>query len=301
MRMNSILLGLATVLVFGLIALPALAATADVGLQGSSYRPPSLTVEENTTVIWTNHDGVSHSVTSTGGLFDSGPIRQNETFSHTFTDTGTYPYGCTINASMQRIPMQGVIIVVPKGTMIEGDENATGDEAPAKMTLADLIAGDENLTTFADAIGRAGLTRTVLNAGGPYTVFAPDDAAFETLGNATFAALSNDTELLDTLLMHHIVRGNYTVEDLMEQVNVTGNETALETLTGDSLNVSVVNGTLMAGNATLVASDLVAGNGIVQIIDVVLVPPGLLLPENTTQNVTPVENVTPAQEHRVIP
>lgn len=311
MRMNSTILGLAAVLVIGLVALPVLAATADVDIRGGEYIPASLTVEGNTAVTWTNYDEVSHTVTSTGGVFDSGPIEQNETFNYTFADTGTYPYGCTLNASTRRTPMQGVVIVVPEGMMVEENGNETGEE-PGNMTLADLIAGDGNLTSFADAVGKAGLTQTVLNAGGPYTVFAPDDAAFEALDNETRTALLNDTEMLDSLLMHHVVRGNYTAEDLMEETNVTGNETVLEALTGDSLNVSSAGGDLTVENATIVASDLIAENGVVHIIDTVLVPPDLLPPENVTpvENVTPAENATvvenvtpegPAEEQRVIP
>ena len=304
MRMNSTILGLAAVLVIGLVALPVLAATADVDIRGGEYIPASLTVEGNTTVTWTNYDEVSHTVTSAGGVFDSGPIEQDETFNYTFANTGTYPYGCTLNASTQRTPMQGVVIAVPEGTMVEENGNETGEEEPARMTLADLVAGDENLTSFADAVGKAGLAQTVLNAGGPYTVFAPDDAAFEALDNETLTALLNDTEMLDTLLMNHVVRGNYTVEDLMEEANVTGNETVLEALTGDSLNVSVADGNLTVENATIVASDLAADNGIVHIIDVVLVPPDLLPLENVTaENETVVENVTAEgpEEERVIP
>lgn len=71
MRMNPII-GFAVILAVGLVALPALAATAEVEIRGGAYHPAALTVESNTTVTWTNYDGVSHSVTSAGGLFDSG-------------------------------------------------------------------------------------------------------------------------------------------------------------------------------------------------------------------------------------
>ncbi len=296
MRRNPTLLGLVAALAIGLVALPVLAATADVDIHGGSYLPASLTVEGNTTVTWTNYDEVSHTVTSTGGLFDSGPIEENETFNHTFTDTGTYPYGCTLNASTQRTPMQGVVIVVPEGMMVAPDENTTPEEEPANVTLADLIAGSEDLTSFADAIGEAGLTQTVLAAGGPYTVFAPDNAAFEALGNETLAGLSNDTEMLDTLLMHHVVRGNYTAEDLASQANATGNETVLETLTGDNLSVVTADGNLTVGNATIVASDITADNGIVHIIDTVLVPPGLVPPENMTPTAEANVTITSPEE-----
>ncbi|HQD25020.1 fasciclin domain-containing protein [Methanoculleus sp. DTU007] len=278
MRMNPII-GFAVILAVGLVALPALAATAEVEIRGGAYHPAALTVESNTTVTWTNYDGVSHSVTSAGGLFDSGPIEQNETFDYTFIDPGTYPYGCTINASTQRTPMQGVVIVVPEGMAVEPGENVTGN-----MTLADLVGENENLTTFAGLVETAGLTETVLSTGGPYTVFAPSDAAFEGLDEDLFNLVSNDTEMLDALLMHHVVRGNYTVEDL----NAAGNETALETLSGENLTVEAADGSLAVENATIAVSDLVAENGVIHIIDVVLLPPGLAPPAGEV-NVTIIE------------
>jgi uncharacterized surface protein with fasciclin (FAS1) repeats len=81
----------------------------------------------------------------------------------------------------------------------------------------------------------------------------------------------------------------------MAEANATGNGTTLETLTGDALNVSIVDGSLMIGNATILVADLAADNGIVHIIDMVLVPEGLIPPENETpaENVTPAVNVTP--------
>ncbi|MFY9170293.1 MAG: fasciclin domain-containing protein [Candidatus Methanoculleus thermohydrogenotrophicum] len=294
MRRNPVLPGLVIVLTIGFIALPALAATATVDIWGGAYHPASLTVEENTTVTWTNYDTVSHTVTSAGGFFDSGPMEQNETFEYTFTETGTYPYGCTLNASKQRVPMQGVVIVVPEGTVIAPTDNVSSGEEPTNVTVADVIARDENLTAFTEAVEVAGLVQTVLAVGGPYTVFAPNDAAFEAFDNETLAALINDTEMLDTLLMYHVVEGDYTAEDLAAAVNITGNETVLSTLSGDTLSISMENGTLLVENATIVTSDIMADNGVVHIIDRVLVPPGSGIgeaPENVTTETAP-ENVT---------
>ncbi|KAF5041739.1 Fasciclin domain protein [anaerobic digester metagenome] len=297
MRRDPIILGLITALAIGLVALPALAATVNIDIQGGSYHPASLTVESNTTVTWTNHDRIGHTVTSTDGLFDSGPIEHNETFNYTFTDTGTYPYGCTLNASTRRTPMQGVVIVVPEGMAVAPDGNRTSGEEPGNATLADLVSGSDLLTTFGEAVGKAGIAQTVLAASGPYTVFAPDDAAFEALGNETVAALFNDTETLDTLLMHHVVRGAYTVKDLAAEASAAGNQTVLTTLTGDNLTINTTDGNLTVGNATIVASDMAASNGVMQIIDTVLVPPGLVLPKNQTpvENQTPAENQTPVE------
>jgi len=102
-----------------------------------------------------------------------------------------------------------------------------------------------------------------------------------------------------------VVRETYTVNDLTAKANAAGNRTVLTTLTGDNLTVSMTDGNLTVGNATIVASDMAASNGVVQIVDTVLVPPGLVLLENQTPvgNQTAAGNQTPVAPPpgRVIP
>ena len=63
-----------------------------------AYDPATITVSPGTTVTWTNEDPPAHTVTGTG--FDSGSIGQGETYSYTFNETGTFPYGCTFHPNM---------------------------------------------------------------------------------------------------------------------------------------------------------------------------------------------------------
>jgi plastocyanin len=72
----------------------------EVFIQGMAFDPGTITVAANTTITWTNNDGVAHTVTSNTGLFDSGTISANGTYSHMFATAGTYPYHCTIHPSM---------------------------------------------------------------------------------------------------------------------------------------------------------------------------------------------------------
>ena len=69
--------------------------TNEVFIQDMAFDPGTITITVNTTITWTNKDGVAHTVTSDSGLFDSGNIAQNGTYSHTFTSEGTFPYHCT--------------------------------------------------------------------------------------------------------------------------------------------------------------------------------------------------------------
>jgi len=73
----------------------------EVFIQGMAFTPSTITVSAGTTITWTNKDGVTHNVTSnTAGLFSSGPINPNKTFSKLFSTPGTFGYTCTLHAGM---------------------------------------------------------------------------------------------------------------------------------------------------------------------------------------------------------
>jgi|WetSurMetagenome_2_1015567.scaffolds.fasta_scaffold03169_4 plastocyanin len=75
----------------------------EVFIQNMAFNPNSITVTVNTTIIWTNQDPIAHTVTSDDGLFDSGNIPSNGTYSHTFTQAGTFSYHCTIHPNMTAV------------------------------------------------------------------------------------------------------------------------------------------------------------------------------------------------------
>lgn len=78
----------------------------EVFMQGRAFTPSTITVSAGTTITWTNKDGVTHTVTSnTAGLFSSGPINPNKTFSQLFSTPGTFTYKCTLH------PMTGTVKV----------------------------------------------------------------------------------------------------------------------------------------------------------------------------------------------
>jgi len=72
----------------------------EVWMENSAYSPSTLSIDVNTTVTWINKDGTDHTVTSNTGLFDSGDLNNDDTFTHQFTATGTYPYHCTFHPMM---------------------------------------------------------------------------------------------------------------------------------------------------------------------------------------------------------
>lgn len=71
-----------------------------VFIQSSTFSPSTITVAANTTITWTNKDASTHTVTSNTGVFNSGNMAKNGTFSYLFTTPGTYQYHCTIHAFM---------------------------------------------------------------------------------------------------------------------------------------------------------------------------------------------------------
>lgn len=75
----------------------------EVFIQGNAFSPSTITVDVNTTVKWTNKDGVVHTVTSDDGSFNSGSIPNNGTFSYTFTTAGTFNYHCAVHTGMTGI------------------------------------------------------------------------------------------------------------------------------------------------------------------------------------------------------
>lgn len=125
-------------------------------------------------------------------------------------------------------------------------------------TLADLIANDGRLTTFNDAVGSADLG-AMFAGSGPYTIFAPTDAAFDVLTNDS---LTNANALRQTLL-YHTVQGSYTKADLYQHERI---KSAL----GKEIRVQNFGNLLLNDSATLVVHDVAASNGTLHLIDVVL-------------------------------
>jgi PGF-CTERM protein len=137
--------------------------------------------------------------------------------------------------------------------------------AKATQTIAQTIANNTNLTNFTSLLKKANLTN-VLNGPGNYTVFAPDDAAFSKVDASTLARWQNNTTELQNVLYYHIVPMKLLSN------NFTGSGT-LNTLNGNSLPYSVTGTTLKVDNATVTKPDINATNGVLHVIDNVMVPP----------------------------
>ena len=122
---------------------------------------------------------------------------------------------------------------------------------------------DGSFKTLVAAVEASGMIQTLKNDG-PYTVFAPTDAAFAKLPQGKWRAITKDKAKLAEVLAHHIVPGKITVAEVKPGM--------IKTVQGDELKIASDNGKITLGNASVIQSDLKADNGIIQAIDTVLLP-----------------------------
>jgi uncharacterized surface protein with fasciclin (FAS1) repeats len=130
-------------------------------------------------------------------------------------------------------------------------------------TIGDLLDTDPRLSYLSMLLDEAGLT-DAMRTSGPLTLFAPTDEAFEELSADTNARLRSDPELLSHLLGHHVANGLYLSGDLTSKPI---------TLVDDHVvDVEVKGSTILVEGIPIVASDLRTGNGVVQVVDHLLMP-----------------------------
>lgn len=137
-------------------------------------------------------------------------------------------------------------------------------EAPSVGTLLDVATEAGDFTILLQAVEAAGLTETL--SVGQFTLLAPTDAAFEALGQDTIDALLADPDQLATVLRNHVLPSPQDAELISIMTN-------LVTVDGASLDVAVEGDTVTIGGANVVQADITADNGIIHVIDTVLVPP----------------------------
>jgi uncharacterized surface protein with fasciclin (FAS1) repeats len=122
-----------------------------------------------------------------------------------------------------------------------------------------------NFTTLATALKEAGLV-DALKGKGPFTVFAPTDEAFKNLPKGALDNLLKDKEALKNVLLYHVVSGKVSSKDVVKLDKAT-------TLNGSDLKIMTKNGKVMINDADVIGADVEASNGIIHVIDKVLLPP----------------------------
>lgn len=145
--------------------------------------------------------------------------------------------------------------------------------APTPAAPVDLVATLTNSPdhkTLVSLITAAGLVDT-LQQPGPYTVFAPSDAAFAKVPKATMDKLSmpENKDMLKALLLYHVVKGTITKKDLLAMASPS----MLETLNTASVTITHNTKSVKVNKVKISAYDMMASNGVIQVIDTVLMPP----------------------------
>jgi uncharacterized surface protein with fasciclin (FAS1) repeats len=144
------------------------------------------------------------------------------------------------------------------------------------QTVVDVIVSSPDHNTLEAAVIAAELADD-LSGPGPFTVFAPTDAAFEALGQATIDALLADpTGELATILLYHVLGLQALSTDLADGMMVT-------TLQGEEITVSINGAGVFINDAQVILADIDGGNGVVHVIDAVLLPP--VMPTNTIMDI----------------
>lgn len=141
-----------------------------------------------------------------------------------------------------------------------------GDEPMAKPSIVEIAAGNPDFSTLVAALQAADLV-DALSGDGPFTVFAPTNEAFAQLppGTVEMLLLPENKAKLTAILTYHVVPGKVMAADV---VTIT----EAKSLEGGTIAISVSDGTVMVDGATVVATDFEASNGVIHVIDGVIMP-----------------------------
>jgi len=246
------------------MASSAMATIHTVNAGSYYYTPSALTINQGDTVKWIN-DGGTHDVNAdinsiTLVSFNNPVSFQSSAtssvgaviYTYVFTVPGTYNYDCSIGSHAQA-GMVGSIIV-----------------NSASNSIYDIVSNSTDHTTLKTAIDACALD-VVLSDPGSLTLFAPTDAAFNALPAGMLAALLNDIPLLTDILKHHAVGASVMSGALTNGQVVT-------TLFGADVTVTINANGVFIDNAQVTVADILADNGVVHVIDAVLVPSTITLP-----------------------
>ena len=148
----------------------------------------------------------------------------------------------------------------------------------AQKTIVDIAVGSKDHSTLVAALKAADLVSTLQGAG-PFTVFAPTNAAFAKLPAGTVDNLlkAENKATLAKILTYHVIAGNFTAATVLKAIADAKVKLSLKTVSGANLLASLKDGKVIltdekGGISTIVATDLAAGNGVIHVIDTVVLP-----------------------------
>jgi len=164
-----------------------------------------------------------------------------------------------------------VVAALAAATLGAAASASTTSRSDGDKNIVQTAVAAGQFTTLASLLTKAGLVDT-LSTGGPFTVFAPTDAAFAKVPKATLDALGKSPALLKSVLLYHVVPGRVTAADVVKL-------NSAKTLEGQSLAIKVADGSVYVDKAKVTTPDVMASNGVIHVIDSVLVPKSVAAPE----------------------
>ena len=167
------------------------------------------------------------------------------------------------NSMMRIVGAVAAVLVMPA---IASAQNPSPAKKTPMKNIVQVAVEAGTFDTLVAAVKAAGLAET-LQGPGPFTVFAPSDAAFAKLPAGTIDALLADKAKLASILTYHVVAGKVTAGDIVKAHGATPT-----TVNGLPLDVVVRAGKVYVNGAQVVSADIAASNGVIHVIDTVLIP-----------------------------
>jgi uncharacterized surface protein with fasciclin (FAS1) repeats len=159
-----------------------------------------------------------------------------------------------------------LLVLVLSSTALFSSGREEPAEAPMELkNIVEIASADGRFNTLVTALGAAELVGT-LQGEGPFTVFAPTDEAFAKLPAGTVEALLNDVPTLTNILLYHVVPGKVMASAVV-------NLDAANTASGERLQIRMMDNKVMVNDAQVVITDIEASNGVIHVVDSVILPP----------------------------
>jgi uncharacterized surface protein with fasciclin (FAS1) repeats len=156
-----------------------------------------------------------------------------------------------------------VVAALAAGALASAPASARPATA-AESNIVETAVAAGNFTTLVSLVKQAGLAET-LSGKGPYTVFAPTDAAFKKVPKKTLQALGKDKAKLKAVLLYHVAEGRLAAKRVVKR-------SSIKTLNGKRVRVSVRGRNVFANQSKVVTADVRASNGIIHVVNRVLIP-----------------------------
>ena len=161
--------------------------------------------------------------------------------------------------------MKKLVPILVVAAALVGSTAATAQAQPQQSRdIVQTAVAAGQFKTLASLLKKAGLVGA-LRGKGPFTVFAPTDAAFAKLPKATLAALGKDKAKLRSALLYHVVKGSVPAAKVVKLRSAT-------TLNGKAVSIRVNGGNVLVGGARVTTADVKASNGVIHVVNKVLIP-----------------------------